>query len=218
MATTPFLMMFARRFREEESPARTDLDGPGLAEGHAAAVVVGYGRFGQTVAQMLLGAGVAVTIIDNDAEMIDIAGRFGLKVYYGDGTRLELLQQAGADAARVIVFAMDKDQLSRDELETALKTFRQAAIFVRAFDRRAMISYRGLDTALVVREVFESAVLTGRKTLATLGVAEDRIAKIECAYRNRDKERLAVQAEKGIFSDEARSMLLFDSDTPATRP
>ena len=100
---------------------------------------------------------------------------------------------------------MDEDQLSRDELKTAQKTFRQAAIFVRAYDRRAMISYRGLD-AFVLREVFESAVLMGRRTLATLGIADDRIVRIERAYRARDKERLTVQAEKGLFSDEARAM------------
>ncbi|WP_294391829.1 cation:proton antiporter [uncultured Sphingomonas sp.] len=206
MATTPFLMMLSRRLnRKTEVLARDDLDGPEHA-GQASAIVVGYGRFGQTIAQMLLGAGISVTIIDNDAEMIDIAARCDLKVYYGDGTRLELLEQAGAGEARVIVFAMDKDQLSREELQVALKTFRQAAIFVRAYDRRSMISYNGLDTAMVMREVFESAVVMGRRTLATMGVHDDMIARIERAYRARDKERLRVQAEKGVFSEEARSL------------
>lgn len=206
MVTTPFLMMVATRFnRPKGAVKRDDLDGPERAE-QAAAIVVGYGRFGQTVSQMLMGAGISVTIIDSDAEMIDIAARFGLKVYYGDGTRLELLQQAGADEARTIVFAMDKDQLDREELEIALKTFRQAAIFVRAYDRRALISYRGLDTASVIREVFESAILMGRKTLQTLGVHDDVIVRIEQAYRARDTERLRVQAESGLFSQEARSL------------
>jgi glutathione-regulated potassium-efflux system protein KefB len=204
MATTPFLMMLGRRLREDDSiEPRDDLDGPESAE-HSAAIVVGYGRFGQTVVQMLMGAGIPVTIIDSDAEQIDIAAKFGLKVYYGDGTRLDLLRQAGADEARTIVFAMDQDQLSREELEVALKTFRQAAIFVRAFDRRALMRYRGLDVTLVVRELFESAALMGRKVLATLGLHEDEIARIERVYRARDKERLAVQADKGLFSDEAR--------------
>jgi glutathione-regulated potassium-efflux system protein KefB len=206
MVTTPFLMKIATRFNRAAGPVqRDDLDGPERAD-RAAAIVVGYGRFGQTVAQLMMGAGIAVTIIDSDAEMIDVAAKFGLKVYYGDGTRLDLLRQAGAAEARVIVFAMDKDQLDREELETALKSFRQAAVFVRAFDRRALISYRGLDTAYVIREVFESAVLMGRRTLQTLGVTDDRIAKIEQAYRARDKERLRVQAEKGIFSTEARTL------------
>jgi voltage-gated potassium channel Kch len=105
---------------------------------------------------------------------------------------------------------MDKDQLSREELEIALKTFRQAAIFVRAFDRRALMRYRGLDVTLVVRELFESAVLTGRKVLGTLGLHDDEVARIERIYRARDKERLAVQADKGLFSAEARVPFLPD--------
>jgi len=66
--------------------------------------------------------------------------------------------------------------------------------------------YRGLDTAAVIREVFESAVLMGRKVLNTLGVEDERIARIETAYRARDKERLHVQAETGSFSEESRRM------------
>lgn len=212
MVTTPFLMKVATRFnRSKEEPKRDDLDGPEEAD-QSTAIVVGYGRFGQTVAQMMMGAGLSVTIIDNDAEMIDVAAQFGAKVYYGDGTRLDLLKQAGGAEAQVIVFAMDKDQLSREELELALKTFRQAAVYVRAYDRRALMRYRGLDTAAVIREVFESAVLMGRKVLKALGVDEQRIQKIETAYRARDKERLRVQAEKGIFSEEART--LFSVERP----
>jgi len=206
MVSTPFLMQLATRFnRPKAEPKRDDLDGPETAD-QANAIVVGYGRFGQTIAQMMVGAGISVTIIDNDAEMIDVASQFGAKVYYGDGTRLDLLKQAGGYEARTIVFAMDKDQLSREELELTLKTFRQAAIYVRAYDRRALMRYRGLDTAAVIREVFESAVLMGRKVLKTLGVEDERIARIETAYRARDKERLRVQADKGIFSEEARTL------------
>jgi len=209
MVSTPFLMKVATRFnRPKEEPKRDDLDGPEEAD-QAAAIIVGYGRFGQTVGQMLMGARIPVTIIDNDAEMIDVAAQFGAKVYYGDGTRLDLLKQAGGYEARAIIFAMDQDQLSREELELALKTFRQAAVYVRAYDRRALMRYRGLDTAAVVREVFESAVLMGRKVLKTLGVDDERISRIETAYRARDKERLRVQADKGVFSEEARTMFNF---------
>jgi len=212
MVSTPFLMQVATRFnRPKEEPKRDDLDGPEAAN-QANAIVVGYGRFGQTIAQMMMGAGISVTIIDNDAEMIDVASQFGAKVYYGDGTRLDLLKQAGGYEARTIVFAMDKDQLSREELELALKTFRQAAVYVRAYDRRALMRYRGLDTAAVVREVFESAVLMGRKVLKTLGVDDERISRIETAYRARDKERLRVQADKGLYSQEAKT--LFNPNRP----
>ena len=207
MATTPFLMILSRRYnRPKAKAARDDLDGPEQAGG-ATAIVVGYGRFGQTVAQMLISAGISVTAIDSDAEQIDIAAKFGLKVYYGDGTRLDLLQQAGGADARAIVFAMDEDQLSRDELELALGTFRQAAIFVRAYDRRTLMLYRGLDVAATIREVFESAVVMGRKALQSLGIEEQEVARIERDYRTQDKARLRVQAENGLFSDEARAMM-----------
>jgi glutathione-regulated potassium-efflux system protein KefB len=216
MATTPFLMMIARRYYEPAAgPAREDLDGP---EGSSAtAIVVGYGRFGQTVAQMLMGAGFKVTTIDSDAEQIDVAAKFNLKVYYGDGTRLDLLKQAGAGDARAIVFAMDQDQLSREELQLALKTFRQAAIFVRAYDRRALIEFKGLDTADVIREVFESAVVMGRRALTALGVDERRVAEIEAAYRTKDKARLRIQLDKGLYAEEARA-ITFRADNPYMAP
>ena len=206
MATTPFLMLVARRYnRDDPMPARPDLDGPEKASA-ATAIVVGYGRFGQTVTQMLLLAGVTVTVIDNDAEMIDVAARFGLKVYYGDGTRLDLLAQAGGAEARAIVFAMDKDQLSREELATALHSFAHAAIFVRAYDRRTLVTYDGLDYAFAIRELFESAVVMGRRTLAALGLPDERVAEAERRYRERDKARLRVQAEKGLMSEEATQL------------
>jgi len=209
MATTPFLMRVARRFyepRAKADPTRDDLDGPDKAT-PASAIVVGYGRFGQTVVQMLRGADVETTVIDRKAEQIDIAARFGFKVYYGDGTRLDLLTQAGGKQVRAIVFATGRHQLTRNDLADTLRAFPQAAVFVRAYDRRVLVDYDGLDLAGVVRDVFESSVLLGRRTLTTLGVPQERIARIERAYRLRDKERLKVQTEKGLLSDEAVALV-----------
>ncbi|QJU57681.1 sodium:proton exchanger [Sphingomonas sp. AP4-R1] len=215
MATTPFLIMIARRFYEARVDAGSHAELEGLDGGaKPSAIIVGYGRFGQTVAQMLMAADFETTIIDSDAEMIDVAARFGLKVYYGDGTRLDLLKQANAKDARAIVFAMDKDQLSREELQLALKTFRQASIFVRAYDRRALIEYKDLDTADVIREVFESAVVMGRRALSSLGVDDQKVAEIEAAYRTKDKARLRIQLEKGLFAEEARSIAFSSSPPP----
>jgi CPA2 family monovalent cation:H+ antiporter-2/glutathione-regulated potassium-efflux system protein KefB len=91
MATTPFLMKATRKMREEPVKAGGERAGPEDAD-RATAIVVGYGRFGQTVAQMLNASDISVTMIDTDIEMIDIAGGFGAKVYFGDGTRLDLLR------------------------------------------------------------------------------------------------------------------------------
>ena len=196
MATTPFLMTVTRRFRAEPPAAEGDTrDGP-TTDG-ANALIVGYGRFGQTVAQILHAQGVPLTLIDTDVGMIDIAGEFGAKVYYGDGTRLDLLRQAGAAEAELILFCIDGDQLAPDMLDEVHAAFPCAALFVRAYDRRAVIKLRDAPIRYAVREVLESAVQMARRALASIDVDRESIDGAEAAFRSRDKERLKVQLEGG---------------------
>lgn len=194
MATTPFLMMATRNLRAEPVIAE-EREGP-RADG-ANAIIVGYGRFGQTVAQMLMAQGISVTLIDRDVEMIDIAGSFGAKVYFGDGTRLDLLRQAGAADAELIMFCLDGDQISAELVEAVHAAFPKAAIFVRAFDRRALLRLRGAPVAGAVRELIDSAVRMARMAMQALGVDEARIDRTEALYRARDHERLKAQLESG---------------------
>ena len=195
MATTPFLLMIARRF--EFAPTSGPLpEGPENA-GAAQAIVVGFGRFGQTVAQMLYADDLAVTLIDIKPRQIEVSAEFGGKVYFGDGRRLDLLRIAGADRARVIAFCIDDADFGAKELAPILHAFPDAAIMVRAFDRRQMMAFEGAKTCFAVREVYESAVLMGRHALAAAGVAEDRIIGIERDYRTRDADRLAAQSATG---------------------
>jgi CPA2 family monovalent cation:H+ antiporter-2/glutathione-regulated potassium-efflux system protein KefB len=194
MATTPFLMSVTRRFREEPI-VKEEREGP-KADG-ANALIVGYGRFGQTVGQMLLTQEIPVTLIDTDIEMIDIAGEFGAKVYYGDGTRLDLLRQAGAAEAELILFCIDGEQVTPEVVEAVHEAFPQAAIYVRAFDRRALIKLKNGPAKLVVREVLESAVRMARAAMDELGIDRMDIDRAEDMYRARDKERLRIQVEAG---------------------
>jgi glutathione-regulated potassium-efflux system protein KefB len=195
MATTPFLMMIARRYiqapdkvEEREGPDGTD---------HPTAIVVGYGRFGQTVAQLLMASGTQVSLIDNKTAQIDLSGRFGMKVHYGDGTRIDLLRQAGADDARAIIFCVDGPNLGKAELQPVLNAFPKAAVLVRAFDRRHMMDLARLDLAGSVRELYESAVVLGREALQAVGVDAGNIEKIEAEYRRRDGVRLEAQMASG---------------------
>jgi glutathione-regulated potassium-efflux system protein KefB len=194
MATTPFLMMATRGLRSEPV-SKEERDGP-EADG-ANAVIVGYGRFGQTVAQMLIAQGIAVTLVDRDIEMIDVAGSFGAKVYYGDGTRLDLLRQAGAADAELILFCTDGDQIEPAFLEGVHEAFPKAAIFVRAFDRRALLKLRDAPVAGAVREVLDSAVRMARMAMEKVGVEREQIDRSEDLYRARDRERLKAQLETG---------------------
>src|SRR6185369_688506 len=105
MATTPFLMRFID-WTERRERRRDDLEGPELSP-ETSAIVVGYGRFGQTVAQMMQAKKIGVTIIDKKPAQIELSGEFGTKVYYGDGMRIDLLRLAGAETAKVIAFCND---------------------------------------------------------------------------------------------------------------
>jgi monovalent cation:proton antiporter-2 (CPA2) family protein len=197
MATTPFLMRFID-FLERREVKRDDLDGPERSP-ETSAIVVGYGRFGQTVAQMMMAKGIGVTLIDKKPAQIELSGEFGTKVYYGDGLRLDLLRLAGADSARVIAFCNDnrEGELTAGALRAVLGAFPQAEVMVRAYDRLHLIELDDLDLAFAERELFESAVAMGRAALKANGIERSEIDRVEREYRMRDCERLERQAKTG---------------------
>jgi glutathione-regulated potassium-efflux system protein KefB len=196
MATTPFLLMIARRFEYAKDQDGYTPDGPEHAD-QSKAIVVGFGRFGQTVGQMLSAHGVSVTLIDVKPEQIEVSSSFGAKVYYGDGRRIDLLRRAGGDEAQIIAFCVDDRLLGPKELQPILEAFPQAAVFMRAFDRRQLIAVRDLDLAGTTRELFESAIKMGIDALQALGVGDEEIMVIERRYRDHDLARLEAQGSTG---------------------
>ena len=195
MATTPFLMSLTQRIRTEPEGAAEEREGP--HDQAANALVVGYGRFGQTVAQTLMAGGIPVTLVDSDVEMIDVAERFGAKVYFGDGTRLDLLRQAGAAEAELILFCLDGEQIEPEFLHAVHKAFPNAALYVRGYDRRSVMKLSDAPAEYVVREVLESALRMARMALEKLGLSEEAIERAETLYRATDKERLSKQIAAG---------------------
>jgi glutathione-regulated potassium-efflux system protein KefB len=196
MAATPFLMKLTGWLEKRRPAAEVELDGPEFSP-ETNAIVVGYGRFGQTVAQMLMAKRIPVTLIDSKPAQIELSGEFGTKVYYGDGTRIDLLRTAGADEAEAILFCHDDPLLGPEQLEPILHAFPRAMVMVRVFDRRQAMAIEGLGVKLIQRELFESAVAMGRAALAGLGLAEREVARVEREYRERDLERLRLQVETG---------------------
>lgn len=196
MATTPFLIMLARRFGGVQAAIRDDLDGPARADS-SSVIIVGHGRFGQTVAQMLQGARVSVTLIDSKPDQIDVSGDYGRKVYYGDGTRVDLLREAGAGDARAILFCQDGDGLDASRLAPIRTAFPQTRVLLRVFDRRHLLSVEGSSIDGVFREVLESAIALGRKAMELLDLDEAAIDDIVAEYRERDRQLLDAQKQEG---------------------
>jgi monovalent cation:proton antiporter-2 (CPA2) family protein len=198
MVATPFLMRLTDVLERREERSAEGLDGPESSP-ETSAIIVGFGRFGQTVAQMMFAKNIGITIIDKSPAQIERVGEFGYKVYYGDGVRLDLLRTAGAQTATVIAFCNDnKDgEMTRDALAAVLEAFPQAAVMVRVFDRIDLIKFDGLDLAFAQREVFESAVKMGKAALKVSGIGKDEVERVEREYRMRDCERLERQSATG---------------------
>lgn len=196
MATTPLLMLLVQRFGVARPATDIQLDDPSSAD-RASVIVVGHGRFGQTVGQMLHGANLSVTLIDVAPGQIDVSGKFGRKVFYGDGTRVDLLRNAGAEQCSAIVFCIDDKNFDSEALAIINQAFPDAKIFVRAYDRMHLLEVKKANLSGVKREVFESAIHLARQTLAAIDVDESLIDEVDREYRALDCERLEAQRSAG---------------------
>ncbi|MFZ4383054.1 MAG: NAD-binding protein [Sandarakinorhabdus sp.] len=209
MALTPLLFRLAGQvFAVQDDPGSRD--GPESAGGSDRAghvVLVGSGRVGQVIVQMLRARGLAITAIDLDAELIDVTARFGNKVFWGDGTRLDILRTAGVESARALVFAIDGAWDPKLVLAPIRAQWPDLPIIARAFDRMHSIALRQAGVEHVTRETLESAVMMGRDVLATLGTPATMIDAIEAEYRRRDSERLDLQLISGDMMSGADNII-----------
>jgi glutathione-regulated potassium-efflux system protein KefB len=195
MALTPLAMIAARRLIKAPAPS---LDGIETARGLSGSVLmIGFGRFGQIVSQALLARDVDVTIIDHDVERIRNAERFGFKIYYGDGTRLDVLQAAGAHKVRAVCVCVDTAEAADRIVELVKSEFPQARMLVRAHDRVHSIRLIHEGAHYQIRSTFESALKLGEATLRDLGVPPGEAADICADVRQRDAERLELQTAGG---------------------
>jgi monovalent cation:proton antiporter-2 (CPA2) family protein len=185
-------VVLARRARARV-PAPDNFDGV-----RGAVLIIGFGRFGQLVAQCLLAESVDVLTIDNDPEMIRNAGRFGFKVYYGDGARLDVLRAAISAEVRLVAVCIDKREAANRIVELVRAEFPGLKLYVRSFDRRHTLELLAKGVDFEMRETFESAVEFGRAALEALGLTPERAVEVADYIRKRDVERLAVQQVEGI--------------------
>jgi glutathione-regulated potassium-efflux system ancillary protein KefC len=132
-------------------------------------IIAGFGRYGQIIGRLLNAQGLAATVLDHDADMIEAARSFGYQVFYGDASRLDLLRTAGAATARILVVAVDDIQQSLAIVRLAQEHFPQLEIVARARDVTHWNELRDLGVTRVEREVFESSLRSGRTVLEVLG-------------------------------------------------
>lgn len=192
MVLTPILSIAFKRFtvnKDEQS-----LDGVTVADGLSGSVlVIGFGRFGQVTSQLLLARGVDVTIIDTDINMIQSAEKFGFKIYYGDGTRLDILHASGAETAEAIVVCVDDKDATNKIVDLVQHEFPLSKLLVRAYNREHGLHLVKQNVDFIMRETFESAMRFGEAVLTELGVDERDVAEISDNIRERDRVRFETE-------------------------
>ncbi|MBU4040001.1 MAG: monovalent cation:proton antiporter-2 (CPA2) family protein [Alphaproteobacteria bacterium] len=199
MAVTPLRVMLADRLRPDEALSPDEADGVDRADGlRERVLIIGFGRFAQVVSQPLLARDVDVSIIDLDVEMIQAAGNFGFKVYYGDGARLDVLHASGAAKAETILVCVDKPEVADRIVELVKAEFPLTKLFVRAYDRGHAIRLVQAGVEYQLRETFESALVFGHQVLIDLGFTHEQARETIDDVRRRDEERLSLQMVEGI--------------------
>jgi len=196
MLLTPLLLVAADRWwtplaaRERRRPAVDELREPQ----NASVIIAGFGRYGQIVGRLLYANGVAPTVLDHDAEAIEALRRFGWRVYYGDATRLDLLRTAGAATARVFVLAIDDVDRSVEVAKLVQQHFPQLAIVARARNVEHYYRLWELGIRLIERETLDSALMSARSALETLGWEPHHARTLAMRFRRHNVEQLRAMA------------------------
>lgn len=166
MVTTPLLLkVFDWGCREQTQSRAADA----IDNEYPSVIVAGFGRYGQTVARLLMAAGVKPTVIDHDANTVDSARRYGFKVYFGDSTQSDLLHAAGIEHAQVMVLAIDDVVQCNRMVKVLQHAYPHVQIVARARDARHAMELAEMQVLHVERELFESSLRSGRAALEILG-------------------------------------------------
>jgi monovalent cation:proton antiporter-2 (CPA2) family protein len=192
MLSTPFLLMLyervlAPRFArgEERAPDRIEEQNP--------VIIAGFGRFGQVVQRVLAGMKIRATVLDLDPNQIELVRRFGNKAYYGDATRRDLLEAAGARKAKLLVVAVDNAESAMRIVRLSRRHFHHLKLIVRARSRSDAFEYHELGVT-AVRETFGAALDAAEASLRALDFGPIAARRVVARFRRHDEELLAEQA------------------------
>ena len=203
MAFTPLLVIGADVLqRRLYPPSKREADT--IEADDAPVIIAGFGRFGQIVGRLLFASRLKATVLDFDADAIELLRRFGFRIFYGDATRLDLLHAAGAAQAKVIVNAIDDVESSLRLVEIVRQHFPHLAIVARARNVNHLYELRRRGVTLVDREVFESSLLAGRRTLEALGVHPHEARERAFRFR-RHNLSLLESLDGGVLDDAERA-------------
>ena len=198
MILTPLMVIAHDRIVPKKAPNTDDLDLPENVDGSI--LMIGFGRFGQIVSQPLLARGYTLSLVDKDADFVRDAAGFGFKVYYGDGSRSEILHAAGAGSARAVLICVDDKEAAVRIAEIVKHEFPLVPVLARAFDRGHALDLLKAGVDYQIRETYESALNFSEKVLTEIGEETDIAERLVEEFRDVDKERFALEVVGGVYA------------------
>ena len=196
MAAAPLLMMINERFVQPRFRSVLPAREPDEIDARDNPVILaGVGRFGHIVARLLVVNGFGTTVLDNDAEQVETLGRFGIKSFYGDATRLDLLHTAGAARARIFIIAIDNEEKALEVVDLVQENFPKLRILARATSRQHAYELLREGVTDVYRETFGSAVDLSVHALGMLGLEGERARRAAQIFREHDEASVREMAQ-----------------------
>lgn len=128
-------------------------------------LMIGFSRYGQIASQILLAGGIDVTVIDSSPNRVRAAGKFGFRIYFGDGTRKDVLEAAGIRKAKIVAVCTHKKETTNHIVNLIQSEYPDVRLFVRSYDREHTLQLRAQGVEYELRETFESGLLFGQRTL-----------------------------------------------------
>ena len=166
-------------------------------------IIAGHGRVGGVIARMLRSAGYAPTVIDFSAAQLEMLSRFGLRAYFGDATRPDMLHSAGIDEAKLFVVAIDGKEQITGLVKYMRHTHPHVHVLARAVDRNHVYDLWAAGCRDIVRETYDSALRMGRSSFEALGATREQAEEMKLAYDEMDRKSMLALAEH------------YDPETPA---
>ena len=185
MLLTPLLFIIydkiiLPRLHGDEAPDADEIDRQG------AVVIAGMGRFGQVINRLLIACEVPTVVLDHEAGHIDRLRKFGIKSYYGDASRPDLLQAAGIEKARLFIVAIDDRNRAVQMVEYVKKNYPHVKVLARAYDVRHLYLLKRAGVDLAVKELFNGSLELGAEALRMLGFHPFKVEKMSRAFRTHD--------------------------------
>ncbi len=194
MMLTPFIFAANQKyFRKSSELSERPYDA--IDEKSPEVIIAGFGRFGQIVARLLRSEVTAFTILDNDASQVEIARKFGNKVYYGDASRMDILESAGTAKAKFFVLAVDDMEKSIEIARTVKKHFPEVEIVARARNRQHAIFLMEIGIQSIHRETYLTSLEVAKEVLVKKGLHPEHVKRRLEIFKFHDEKILKEQFE-----------------------